>query len=616
MISSVSANNITNDDSPIAYEELQPDGYDPIFINYGYGKYPMQNFGDDEKIAKEEWVVESIESDENDTRQITVFKNVVVNRTVDGNATIQIIGNENITGQIYLSFLKTPLNLTNGQIEYQLTDLERGKYTFQYYYSGNEIYRNGTQNITFIIPSTSTIIETKDNFTMYYKDGSEIKATLRDQWGTLLTDRVVTFFINGVEYNRLTNENGSASIKLNLGQGIYDITTYYPGTLTTTGNLTHTNVTILPTITGQDIKKLYKNGTQYYVKVTDNNGTLLSNQTVQFNINGVFYDRVSDEKGFAKLNINLNDGTYIITAENLYDNCKISNIITVLPTIVSEDLIKINKNASQFNAKLLKTDGSPLANSYAIFNINGVFYNRTTDNEGNVKLNINLHPGTYIITTENPYDNSKMSNTIVVTPYLFTDDLTKYYKGDSRFKAKLVDSNYNPQANKEITFIINGVEYTRNTNENGEASLAINLKPGEYDIITKNSEYEVTNTITVLPTLIDLNSYSAIINYNEGEKYNVYVLDGNGNPYANQTVTFKYYNYVENVTTDENGIAGFEGKRMNQQNPIEIEYNGYFINNWVKFRMYPYGVIGDRTPDNRLDPDPTHRIVIGPTNIH
>ena len=589
MIGSVSAANVTNDDSPIAYEELQPDDYDPIFIAYGHVKYPLQNFGDNETIAKEIWTVRSIQNDEKDTREIPVFDNVIVNRTVDGNATIQIMGNENITGQIFLSFLKTPLNLTNGQIEYQLTGLERGHYTFQYYYSGNEIYQNGTENITFTIPSTSTIIENIDDFTMYYKDESEIKATLKDQWGTLLTDKDVIFIINGVEYNRITDKNGSSSVKLNLEPGTYDIITHYPGTLTTTGNMTHTKVTILPTITGQDIKKLYKNGTQYYVKVTDNNGTALVNQTVQFNINGVFYNRTTNKEGFAKLNINLNDGTYIITAENLYDNCKISNTITVLPTIVSEDLIKIYKNASQFNVKLLKTDGTPLANSYAIFNINGVFYNRTTDNEGNVKLNINLLPGEYIITTENPYDNSKKSNTIVVTPYLFTDDLTKYYKGDSRFNAKLVDSNYNPQANKEITFMINGVEYTRNTNENGEASLAINLQPGEYDIITKNSEYEVKNTITVLPTLIDLHGEKVTVDLDENEKYEVYVLDNDGNPYANQTVTFKYYNMVEKVKTDENGIASFNSTRINQYNPIEIEYNGYtIINNKVQFRMYPY----------------------------
>ena len=44
----------------------------------------------------------------------------------------------------------------------------------------------------------------------------------------------------------------------------------------------------------------------------------------------------------------------------------------------------------------------------------------------------------------------------------------------------------------------------------------------------------------------------------------VYVLDGNGNPCPNQTVTFRYVYEKIDVKTDENGIAGFEGIRINQ----------------------------------------------------
>ena len=39
------------------------------------------------------------------------------------------------------------------------------------------------------------------------------------------------------------------------------------------------------------------------------------------------------------------------------------------------------------------------ANQIIIFNINGVFYDRTTDNEGIARLNINLMAGKYIITS-------------------------------------------------------------------------------------------------------------------------------------------------------------------------------------------------------------------------
>lgn len=595
MISSVSAANDTDDNAEILNDGLQP-GNDPDLIIVGaYVKYPMQNFGDDAKIAEETYYDDYQISNENDTRKVSSFRYTVVNTTTDGNITLKLTGNANMTGQIYFSFLKTPLNLTNGKVEYQLTNLQRGYYNFTFHYTGDANYQNGTRSTSFIIPSTSTIIENEiDNFTMIYKDGSEFKVTLKDQWGTPLSGKNVNFNINNVMYHRTTDENGSASIRLNLDPGKYDIITHYRGTRSTTGNLTHTNVTILPTINGENIKKLYKNDTQYFVKVTDNAGNPLINQSVRFNINGVFYNRTSNEEGIARLNINLHDGTYIITSENLYDNCRISNNITVLPTIISEDLIKIYKNASQFNVKVLKTDGTPLANSYVTFNINGVFYNRSTDNEGNARLNINLHPGKYTITTENHYDGSRKSNTIIVTPYLYTDDLTKYYKSSSRFEAKLVDSNYNPQANMEITFIINGVEYKRNTDESGKASIAINLQPGEYQITTKNAEYEVSNTILVLPTLIDLNTNNAIIDYDENETYNVLVLDGNGNPFPNQTVQFKYLNQIEKITTDKNGIAKFEGIRVNQYNKIEIEYNGYSLSNNVKFKIYPDTMIGNK----------------------
>lgn len=598
MISAVSANdNVTADEyNPLEYKELQADDYDPgYFVVGAYVEYPMKKFSESE-IAEEQYTYGPITSSENDTRQTTFFTNTIVNRTADGNATIIISGNENITGQIYFSFLKTALNLTDGKVQYSINGLERGHYSFKYYYTGNDQYKNGTMGVDFAIPSmTAPLTFEKDNIEMYYKDGTTLKAFLKDQKGKALENKSIIFEINGVRYLRSTDENGSASIRLNLNPGNYDIITFYTGSLSTPGNLTHANITILPTITGQDITKLYRNKTQYHVDVVDNKGNALANQSVKFNINGVFYNCTTNENGTATLNINLHPGTYIITAENMNDNSKESNIIEVLPTIISEDMIKIFRNDSQFYAEALKTDGSPLANTDLTFNINGVFYNRTTDSNGKAKLNINLEPGTYIITTENPYDNCKVSNTIIVTPYLFTEDLTKYYKSKSRFNAKLVDSDYKPQSNKEITFIINGVEYKRTTNNNGEASIAINLQPGEYEITTENPEYSVKNKITVLSTLIDLHENNVTINLDKKEKYEICVLDGDGNPYANQTVTFRYVNDNVNVKTDENGITGFDANRINQYNPIEIEYDGYSISKEnVRFEMYPF-VAAERT---------------------
>lgn len=56
----------------------------------------MQKYNESE-IAKEQYTYHPIASNENDTRQTPYFTNIVVNRTSNGNATIIISGNENIT---------------------------------------------------------------------------------------------------------------------------------------------------------------------------------------------------------------------------------------------------------------------------------------------------------------------------------------------------------------------------------------------------------------------------------------------------------------------------------------------------------------------------------------
>lgn len=62
--------------------------------------------------------------------------------------------------------------------------------------------------------------------------------------------------------------------------------------------------------------KMFRNNTQYYAIFTDSQGNFLKNKNIQFNINGVFYTRTTNDKGIAMMNINLNPGKYIITAKN------------------------------------------------------------------------------------------------------------------------------------------------------------------------------------------------------------------------------------------------------------------------------------------------------------
>lgn len=342
-----------------------------------------------------------------------------------------------------------------------------------------------------IVNETSITVEAPDVI-KYYKGPEKFVVTVKDYAGNPIDNATVKININGVNYTRTTGNDGQASMALGIPSGNYTATVIC-------GDIkTESNVVIKSTVSGNNITKIFRNATQYYATFVDTNGNPLTNATVEFNINGILYKRTSNASGVAKMNINLNPGEYIITAFNPNSTEMYSNVVTVLPNIVdNENLTKYYKNDSQYVIKLLDDKGNPVgANETVEFNINGVFYKRTSNATGHVKMNINLAPGEYIITAD--YRGYKISNTITVKPILETKNLTMKYRDGSKFEARLLDAQGNPFAYQNITFNINGVFYNKLTNASGIASLNINLMAGEYIITSMYSNgAAVSNKITI-----------------------------------------------------------------------------------------------------------------------
>ena len=125
-----------------------------------------------------------------------------------------------------------------------------------------------------------------------------------------------------------------------------------------------------------------------------------------------------------------------------------------------------------------------------------MLYTRTSDANGYVKMNINLPPGTYIITAE--YKGLRMSNTIKVLSVLEAKDLVMMYHDGSQFKAKVLDGQGRPYAGQTVTYNINGVFYTKTTDGDGIAALTINLPAGEYIITSMYNGLNVANKVTII----------------------------------------------------------------------------------------------------------------------
>ena len=329
--------------------------------------------------------------------------------------------------------------------------------------------------------------------TKYYGGSERLEVTYKFL-GQPMKNTTIKISINGIDYYKTTNDEGKTSLALNLDSGVYDAHVSHLLIITKSAK-----VTINPTVDGNDLIKMYGNASKYYAKFIDSQGQILKNTDIKFNVNGVEYTRKTNGSGIAALNINLNPGQYIITATNPVTKEMHSNRIYISsPIVENRDLTKYYRNASQYTIRLLDNNGNPVGKGVsALFNINGVFYNRTSDENGYVKLNINLNPGDYIITAE--YDGYKVSNNIKVLPVLVGSDLTKQFLDLPPYTVKLVDGQGFPLIGKVITLNINGVMYNRTTDLLGYARLNINLWPGQYIITAMYPENGAvtSNKITI-----------------------------------------------------------------------------------------------------------------------
>ena len=120
---------------------------------------------------------------------------------------------------------------------------------------------------------------------------------------------------------RATNGSGIARLNLNLDPGDFVITASYKGC--TVSN----NVKVLPVLYASDLTKKYSEAKAFSVLLVDGQGKPLSGKIITFNINGVFYDRITNATGYANLNIRLQPGVFIITSS--YGNACKSNTVTV-----------------------------------------------------------------------------------------------------------------------------------------------------------------------------------------------------------------------------------------------------------------------------------------------
>lgn len=411
-------------------------------------------------------------------------------------------------------------------------NLEYGTYPITYTYQGNTFYNpcSGSATISMINYKLQPSLSGLD-ISKYYGDSNQYVVTLKDNNQNPMKNCNINIKINGITYTKITNDNGKVFQNINLYSGKYTVSTtylgnnyYYGSSITNTINVNRKATSL----SGNDLTKYYGNPEPYKVKLVDYKNNVLNNKDVQITIHGVTYTKTTDNKGYATLNINLQEGKYIASSvysgDEYYSNSNhVNNVIIIKKStyLIANNLNKYFDETSKFNVKL--TDGNTgIANKNLIFTINNEEYTKTTDNNGNAFININSnHIGKYKISItfngDDYYKSSSIIKEINVNKHpttLYTNDLKLFIEENKTkcFNITLKDNWNRGLSNQLINININNTNYSLKTDTHGQVSLKIVLKPGTYKITSKyagNDYYMPSNKINNI--IVDSNIFKYTI---------------------------------------------------------------------------------------------------------
>lgn len=212
---------------------------------------------------------------------------------------------------------------------------------------------------------------------------------------------------------------------------------------------------------------------------------------------------------------------------------------------------------------------SSLGNGTISFGANGTKFNFTDmfNSTGNGTFDIssilNMFGGT----------GSKLTAT--------TADIEQVYSGPVTFEATILQSNKTVESGKDVIFTINNNDYIKRTNENGTASLSLDLKAGTYYIYTEyNNEILAKNQIVVKKAASKITASAK--NYKATAKTKKYVItlkNNNGKAIKKAKVTLKVNGKTYTATTGSNGKATFKltlNKKGKFTATVKFAGNGYY----------------------------------------
>ena len=311
----------------------------------------------------------------------------VTSDTVEGeNATVTIDVPKDATGNVTVTINGTDYNGTikNGTVEITGPVLPAGDTNATVKYSGDSNYAGKTTNATIHVKKVLVVAE---NMKRGWDSPYDYQAKLVDEDGNPISDKAMTFTVNGKQYNVTTDGKGVAQLTdSKLAVGTYDVVITNP----VTGENTTKKATIVKRLLeNKDITKDFEDPTKYKVLAIGDDGNPVGKGVkVDITTNGKTYHVKTDKNGYATLPIHLNPKKYTITAK--YHKTTVKNKLVVKQTLklVKKTVTAKKGKSITLKATLKWTNGKAIKGKTIKFKFRGKTYKVKTNSKGLAKTTI------------------------------------------------------------------------------------------------------------------------------------------------------------------------------------------------------------------------------------
>ena len=401
---------------------------------------------------------------------LTISLNRLINETVS----FDINGN------------KTFLELIDGSKTLIFENLSNGNYSVAISLLDDSDYGATPLNYNFIINLSKTIILSND---LTINDENELvyNIILIDESNSTVPDKEITFTINNSTYTNITDENGQASLVLNLTKGVYDVDMVFDG------DINYFNSNAKNTIIVKGKVEISLDITTYrniaFINIYGTNGI---NETFAVIVNNEPY-YVDSKDGFAKLELrNLSIGDYNVNV------------------LLNEDEYEFNEASDNFviTEGPIEIDASiALSDDDALINIEITVASGSVDVivDGDTHT-VSINDGRADYTVE---DIAPGNHSVVIAYY---DDIFGDVFKSEIFNVPKKESVVELQAVTE-TKVGNIVNITVNVTPEATGMVSIDIKGTQYLI-----NLSQTNTLEV--TFDNVGTYSIVANYLGDDNFN------------------------------------------------------------------------------------------------